>query len=112
MNLTQIILISVVVGLIVYNIPAVPKESQVLRDWGRRYNALPFCGGFLLGHWWVNHNNLWRSGWMLALPIILGLVGWDYYWNSKPRDWKWYRYSGLWAVVGILVGTLMWAQHL
>lgn len=115
MNLTQILLITVIVGLIVYDVFAgklgQPTESSALRDWGRHFTTLPFTAGFLLSHWFVNTTHLWASGWMLALPILFILSLWDLFWNVEKKDLSpWYRYPGLWAGVGAVCGYLMWAQ--
>ncbi len=114
--ITQIILIAAIVGLIVYDVLAkvfsAPTESSVLRTWGEKYTALPFCAGILLGHWFINHNNLWLSGWMYAAPMIVALVIWDFVWNRKTHVTVWYRYPGLWALIGVPVGAFLWGQSL
>lgn len=110
MNLTQWILCLLIVGLIIYDVFAKPTLSQALRDWGKEFVGLPFCAGLLLGHWFLNHSDLWLSGWMYALPIILGLVAWDIVWNLKPRPLVWYRHPAIYASLGVAGGAIFWGQ--
>jgi hypothetical protein len=116
MTITHWLLIGIIIGLLIYdalvNKFGVPTESQVLRDWGQKFTALPFTAGFLLGHWFFNHVNLWTTGWMYALPLFIGLGAWDGWWwaNNKALG-VWYRYPGLWASLGILAGHFLWGQH-
>ncbi len=116
MTITHWVLISIILGMLLYDVLAVakywPTLSQVLRDWGRSYSALPFTAAFLLGHWFLNHNDIWKSGWMFALPILIGLCVWDYFWNQKERAWVWYRYPGIYIALGIAGGYFLWPQHL
>ena len=83
-----------------------PTESQVLREIGMRYTFFPFLIGFLSGHWFVTVKKPWASGWMYALPIILGLIAWDVF---APSD-TWLRYPGIWLCLGIPSGALLWGQ--
>lgn len=114
MTLTHWVLIATIVALIAYDAIVAtigqPTESQILRDWGQKRVALPFTAGFLAAHWFMNRNSQWPSGWMLALPIILALVGWDVWWNHKDRPRVWYRWPGLWLLAGLPVGCFLWGQ--
>lgn len=121
MNLTQILLVLVILGLIAYDVIAgklgQPTESAVLRDWARDWTILPFTAGFLLGHWFGPHVHADVSGWMWALPIMGVLLGIDVYWNViRPQKIRlvapppWWRYSLWYALAGIPVGMLLWPQ--
>lgn len=117
--LTKIILIAVIVGLIVYDIFARDlsgvTESMVLRDWARDWTLLPFCAGFLLGHWFAPQAKVNWSAWMYALPIFAGLLIVDIVFNLKGYNPEtttlpMWRYSLWYALAGIPLGAVLWAQ--
>lgn len=86
-------------------------ESMTLRQWGEHCTFFPHLIGFLCGHWFFPHDHLWRSGWMWGLGVwgLLGLydIAWAIWGNGGM---PWYRYSGLWLLVGIACGTFLWGQ--
>lgn len=117
MNLTQLLIVLVIIGLLAYDAFAPklgqPTESQVLRGWAIKWNVLPFCAGILLGHWFFWSDHPWSKGWMYALPSILIVLAYDIFLNLKGMtDKHWLRYPGLWALIGVPVGALLWGQSL
>lgn len=88
-----------------------PTESQVLRDWGWRWNTLPFCAGFLLGHWFFPRVAVSFTAWGYAIPILLILLVWDIaWWQIKGDERAWYRWPGWYALLGIPAGVFLWGQ--
>jgi hypothetical protein len=115
MNLTKVILLIVIFGLLIYDgfvgLLGQPTESQVLRDWGHVSVCLPFVAGFLLGHWFLPRRNPSGSAWGNAAVILIVLGAWDLYWLISGRtDCPFYRYPGFYALAGIPCGTFLWGQ--
>lgn len=112
--ITKLIIAAIIVGLIVWDVFAgqlgQPTESSVLRDWARDWTLLPFMAGFLLTHWFAPRVNANVSGWMFAIPFMVGLTALDLYWNIKGLAPVWWRYSMLYAFLGMPVGFFLWPQ--
>lgn len=119
MNLTKIVLLSAIFGLLIYDAfvgtLGVPTESQVLRDWALQSVTLPFTAGFLLGHWFFPRKEVDYSAWVFAAIFLLAFGAWDIYWfyNNLPGTMPnvWYRYPGWYALLGVPVGTYLWGQR-
>jgi len=85
-----------------------PTESQVLRDLSYQFNILPFVVGFLLSHWFMPKRNIWKSGWMMAVPIMVLIGVLDFIYGSRSD--LWFRYPGIWACLGVPAGYFLWPQ--
>lgn len=115
MNITEAVVIAVIVILLAYDVVALkigqPTESMVLRDWGWEFSALPFTAGFLTGHWFFPRQTFFVSGWMYALPILVALIIFDLVWKYKAQSRKsWFRYPGMYFLLGIPAGMYLWGQ--
>lgn len=130
MNLTQGIIIGVIVALIVYDVFAgrlgQPTESQVLRDWSRNWTIMPFMAGLLMTHWFAPRAHPDISGWGWCLPMMALLIGVDIGWNvwggtkefivngvklaSVTQTTPWWRYPYVYAVLGMPFGFFLWPQ--
>jgi len=115
-NITQLLIVATIVGLIAYDVIAgangQPTESAVLRDWSVRWTLLPFVAGFLSSHWFAPRAHADVSGWMWALPAMVILLGIDLVWNLKGLPRVWWRYPYLYFILGVPVGYFFWPQPL
>lgn len=90
-----------------------PTESQVLQYWAKRYTAVAWLIGALLGHWCfgtkIAHYTLWPFG----FSVLFGLVGWDVNWHHAARAefYPWFRWPVIWCFVGLLCGMYFWPQR-
>jgi hypothetical protein len=88
-----------------------PTESQVLRDWGMAMTFFPHLVGFLMGHWFFPRRTTLSFGWMIAIPIWAVLISWDIWWDiHHPGVTPWYRFPGIWAMIGAVCGSILWGQ--
>lgn len=115
MNITELVIIATFVLLIAYDVIAgkinQPTESMVLREWGWRWNTVPFLAGFLIGHWFFPRREVDVSGWMWVLPILGGLIVFDILWGRFGRNSRpWFRFPGWYVLLGIPVGMFLWGQ--
>lgn len=88
-----------------------PSESTVMREWGWKYNYFPFLMGVLIAHWFFP-----RQTWInpivgKTIPFILLVMAWDLYWNKFHGSHEWFRYPGLWVILGFPIGFLFWAAQ-
>lgn len=112
--MTHYLLLAIAIVMIVYDPIAakcdLPTESRVIMDWGWRFNAVPFLLGVLMGHWFFPRQNGSGFGWMIALPFWSALWGWDiaygHFWGSR----RWFRYPGIFVLLGMPVGMYLWGQ--
>lgn len=87
-----------------------PTESMVITQFARTHTILPYLIGFICGHWFWTRKTTWKSGWMWALPVFLGLIVWDYFWNKSGGEVVWFRHPVLWLPIGIVSGSYLWGQ--
>ena len=116
LNLTQWIVIAVIVGLLAYDVIVgkihQPTESTVIRDWGWKFNTFAFTAGFLIGHWFLPRKVVSFTAWGYALPILGGLMAFDIFWMIKYKsERRWFRWPGWWALIGIPCGMFLWGQR-
>lgn len=113
MNFTEWFVVGTGIIWLAYDVYVVKvgksTESQVIRDWGQRWTYFPFVMGVLVSHWFINLDHPPQFGWMIVLPAIIALVVWDLFWRTKPRERVWFRYPGLWLLIGEAAG-LLWSQ--
>lgn len=50
-----------------------------------------------------------RAGYSKDAARNIALVVWDRIWNAKPRERVWFRYPGMWLLIGEAAG-LLWSQ--
>lgn len=91
-----------------------PTESQVLREWGKRTIFFPWLIGFLSGHWFFGMKEPYFTAWIYGIGLWGALIAWDIYWwkvrKSEPY-FPWYRYPGVWFLVGLPSGMILWGQR-
>lgn len=88
-------------------------ESQIISELARKWSVLPFFLGVLVGHWLMNRTEVDYSLWPIAVGALLLVVGLDAAHHLSPVGLAaWVRYPGIWAVVGIAVGSFFWGQRL
>lgn len=119
-EITKIVVVSVIVGLIGYDVicPSIgqPTESMVLRNWARDWSLLPFCAGILTAHWFAPQRQIDISGWMWNLPImgiLIGTdIGWNLWGNSIHTDltYPWWRFPFWYFLMGLPCGYFLWDQ--
>jgi len=86
-------------------------ESMIILSWAQQSIVLPHFLGFLCGHWFMPRTNLWRSGWMLVLPVWVLLAVWDVLYHFYPSHWQVIaRYPVFWVLIGIACGSYLWGQ--
>jgi hypothetical protein len=115
MSITGWVIIATIVLLLVYDgivgLLKQPTESQVLREWGWKFNTLPFCAGFLLGHWFFPRVSVSFTAWGYAIPLLVGLLAWDIAWGHYASNRRaWFRWPGWYALLGIPAGVFLWGQ--
>lgn len=84
-----------------------PTESMIMRDAGKVSTFVPHLFGFLIGHWFFPRQSQWQFGWMWGIAFWVVLLAWDLWW---PGGRVWYRYEGIWVLIGVACGTLFWGQ--
>ena len=115
MNFSEIVILSTFVAWIVYDLYcgrlSQPTLSMVLRDWGAKWNFFAALIGFLVGHWFFPREHVDISGWGWTLPVMASIFIFDLLWHRFGKLHRpWFRYSGLWFLIGIPVGTFLWGQ--
>lgn len=97
--------------VVIVKVSGAPTESQWIAATSQRFTIFPFIVGLLSGHWFFNHRVLSYSAWVYALPIFIWIIAFDVYWNTRRWGQRaWYRYAGLWFLLGLPVGTFLWGQ--
>jgi len=113
-NLTQIFIIIIIVIVLAYDVITQkiqqPTESTVLRLWARDWTLLPFCAGFLIGHWFAPRQIVSHTAWGNGLMIMAVLFGIDLYWKLSKKGDAWFRYPLWYALLGIPSGLFLWGQ--
>jgi len=89
-----------------------PTISMTMRDLAWNWSVAPFVAGMLIGHWFFNREGgapfaAW--GWGTGIPIFVILLSFDWYWILSNRSKVWFRYPGIYVVLGTLWGYLFWA---
>jgi len=118
-HITIFLLLSTTVGLIAWALYAatndVPNKhdtiSHVVNQWGRRYWALPFLAGVLIGHFWVT-GVPWRPVHPAVSAITLlsatATVTWLGFRLPVYRKRYWAAIALGLTVAGITFGALAW----
>lgn len=114
--ITRCLILGSVLAWIVWDIILAAKgqqtESMMLRFYAKEHVWLAHFMGTIIGHWLFITRSPIQTGWMWIIPIWLALGVWDWYYNSHgglPNQWC--RWPGLWALVGIVSGMLLWGQR-
>ena len=115
MTLTQIFILIIFALVLIYTSIAQKTlhqhtVSKTLRDWAWKYNTIGWVAGFLIGHWFFPRQTVVATAWGFGIPLLVALVGWDVYWNLKVKVRKWYRLPGIYVVLGIVTGIILWSQ--
>lgn len=87
--------------------------SQTMRDLAWKYNVTSFTFGILIGHWYfpVLHPTHHAVG--NVLPFMATVFAGDLLWMKFQASRRaWWRYPGIWFVLGVPAGFLLWSQRL
>lgn len=85
--------------------------SPTIRDMAWRFNTVPLVAGVLMGHWFMPNSIAFshRVGGVLPIIIVVALL--DISWNTAENGRRAaFRWPGIWVVVGIVSGALLWSQ--
>lgn len=118
-HITIFLLVSATAGLVAWAIYAATNDvpnrrdtiSHVMNQWGKRYWAIPFAAGVLIGHFWVT-----GVPWRPVHPAITGLVliptslvvTWLGFRLPVYRKRHWAAVALGLTVAGITFGALAW----
>lgn len=95
-----------------------PTESQLLKDWGWRWNTIPWIAGFLVGHWFGSRYTVSYSAWGYGLGVLMAELAVDvvirvwvgpYDLRDHPT-WRWFRYPLFHSLYAIPIGMFLWGQ--
>ncbi|HMX99889.1 MAG TPA: hypothetical protein PK473_03195 [Nitrosomonas sp.] len=106
--LTFIILIALDIYLVVIDQPTLSME---LKWFAKKNTWFAYLMGFLAGHWFFSTKSVLRLGWIVALSFMALLGVWDLIHYLKGWEFQWYRWAGIWFLVGIGAGTFLWGQR-
>jgi len=88
-----------------------PTESGMLAYFGQISTSFPWLIGALSGHWFFNRKTVnYKLAYYALIPFV-GLIAWDLWWgHAHPGLRVWYRYAGVWFLVGIPCGSYLLPQ--
>jgi hypothetical protein len=85
---------------------------MTMRDLGWKYTSFSVLMGILIGHWFFpSENPLYRRvGNVLPFLALFYLL--DLAWAKWGTGRQWWRYPGIWFILGVIIGAKLWAQRL
>lgn len=108
-------LVAIIIGWdVVVGAVGAKTESQIIAETSRNWNIIALAFGILIGHWaWQSKVVLGYTLWRYGLIIPGAVLAFDllcYFKVLSPPSWL--RYPGLWTMVGIPTGSLLWGQRM
>lgn len=87
-----------------------PTESQTLAYLGKVSTSVPYLIGALSGHWFFNRVRANYRIWWVGFVILGVLIAFDATWAMAGLGRVWFRWAGIWFLVGIPCGSYFWPQ--
>lgn len=114
-NITKWVLWGTAIVWIIWDVVISGKghtESQMIAEFARKFVTAPFVFGILMGHWFFNRKTARYELWpvFVGLIVLVGLFDGVWHWTMHESR-AWYRWPGIWLVLGIPVGSFFFPQR-